>query len=155
MFHKMRRSDRELTQNEIETILKNGEYGTLSTVGADGYPYGVPVSYVYRDNKIYFHCASGVGHKLANINYCAKVCFTVIGKTEALPEGFSIKYESTVAFGVANKVVEEKQCVLEAIIEKYSPEFKEAGLKLINQAIAKTDIYEIKVEHLTGKAVKK
>lgn len=155
MFQKMRRADRELSKAEVATILKNGEYGVLSTIGADGYPYGVPVSYVYVDSKIYFHCAGGVGHKLDNINRCAKVCFTVVGKTEIMPEDFSTKYESVIAFGTASKVVGEKQTVLEVIILKYAPDFKEAGLKLISKAIDKTDIYEIKIEHMTGKARKK
>lgn len=155
MFREMRRADRELTEAETEEILKNGEYGILSTVGEDGYPYGTPVSFVYRDQKLYFHCARGVGQKLDNIGHSAKVCFTVVGKTQVLPEKFSTKYESAVVFGLACTIGgEEKQQALEALLDKYSPEYREAGLKYIHADMDKTDIVEITVEHMTGKARK-
>ena len=43
MNEKMRRKDRETTEERAYEILKNGEYGILSTIGEDGYPYGVPL----------------------------------------------------------------------------------------------------------------
>lgn len=42
----MRRKDKELFGADIEVILEKGEYGVLSTVGPDGTPYGIPLSYV-------------------------------------------------------------------------------------------------------------
>ena len=39
MNEKMRRKDRETTEERAYEILKNGEYGILSTIGEDGYPY--------------------------------------------------------------------------------------------------------------------
>lgn len=150
----MRRSDRELTETESRAILANGEYGILSTIGKDGYPYGIPVNYVYMDDEIYFHCASGVGHKLENIYYSAQICFTVVGKADVIPKEFSTKYESVIVFGLASEVTDKKKLVLETIIRKYAPEYKEAGLKYINQSIGKTAIYKIKIEHITGKARK-
>ncbi len=53
----MRRKDRETSEEEACQLLAAGEYGVLSTVGADGEPYGVPLSYVYRDGEIFFHSA--------------------------------------------------------------------------------------------------
>lgn len=41
----IRRSDRAQSESTAVEILKKGSYGVLSTVGADGYPYGVPVNY--------------------------------------------------------------------------------------------------------------
>lgn len=150
----MRRSDRELTETESRLILANGEYGILSTIGEDGYPYGIPVNYVYMGDEIYFHCASGVGHKLENINYSAQICFTVVGKADVIPKEFSTRYESVIVFGLASEVTDKKKLILEAIIQKYAPDYKEAGLKYINQSIGKTAIYKIKIEHITGKARK-
>lgn len=154
MFYKMRRSDRELTKTEVDVILKNGEYGILSTIGVDGYPYGTPVNYVYEDNKIYFHCAM-TGHKLDNIQNSTKVSFTVVGKTEVLPEKFSTNYESAIVFGLAKKALDKKQYVLEKIIEKYAPEFQESGMCYIGKAINETAVYEIEIQCATGKARKK
>lgn len=48
----MRRSDRLMSQEGTLRVLKEGEYGILSTVDAEMHPYGVPLSYVYVDNCI-------------------------------------------------------------------------------------------------------
>ena len=69
MNGKMRRKDRETTEERAYEILQNGEYGILSTIGEDGYPYGVPVNFAVEGNKIYFHCAPNLGLKLKNIEY--------------------------------------------------------------------------------------
>jgi len=76
----MRRKDRETPRLEAEAILAAGAYGVLSTVGEDGQPYGVPVSYTYKNNCIYFHCAA-VGHKIENIQNNPRVSFCVVGNT--------------------------------------------------------------------------
>ena len=68
MFAEMRRQDRKLTREEAETILRDGQYGILSTTGEDGYPYGVPVSYAYENGKIYFHgtCDGALTREICN-----------------------------------------------------------------------------------------
>jgi len=66
MFKEMRRIDRMLSIEESKDILKNCEYGVLSSISDNGYPYGVPLSYVYFDDAIYFHSARE-GHKIENI----------------------------------------------------------------------------------------
>ena len=52
MNEKMRRKDRETTEERAYEILKNGEYGILTTIGADGYTDGVPVNFAGDGNKI-------------------------------------------------------------------------------------------------------
>lgn len=152
MSHEMRRTDRKIDRNEALEILEKEEYGILNTIGTDGYPYGVPVNYVYKDNAIYFHCAAQVGHKLENINANQKVSFTVVGKTQVLPEKFGTKYESAIAFGEAAEVIEEKYKILEYFIDKFSPDFKEAGINYIRGSFDKVAIYKIDIKDLTGKA---
>lgn len=154
MSHMMRRKEKLLSQNEATLILEKGDYGVLATISKDGYPYGVPVSYVYMDGKIYFHCAKGVGHKLQNINNSAKVCFTVVGDTQVIPEAFSTKYESIIAFGTAKEATENKFDAMVKLIEKYSPEHKGNGVKFIEKAIDKVSVIEVNIETLTGKIAK-
>lgn len=153
MFKTMRRQDRKIHSEEaIEKMLKSGEYGILSTIGESGYPYGVPVNYIYADKCIYFHCATE-GQKLDNIKYNDKVSFCVVGSTEVLPDQFSTNYESVIAFGRATEVNdEEKEMALIHLIDKYSPEFEEAGMKYIRNAADKTTVMRIEVDHMTGKA---
>ncbi len=103
MFKKMRRSDRALAEVEINEVLEKGEYGFLSTISDHGYPYVVPLSYVYDNNSIYFHCATE-GEKLDNIKQNNKVSFCVVTDTEVLPDKFSTKYKSVIAFGKASEL---------------------------------------------------
>lgn len=152
--HEMRRSDRMLSEAEAKQLLTNGEYGILATIGQDGYPYGVPLSYAYEDGKIYFHGAAGVGHKFENMNFCDRVSFTVVGNTQVLPDKFATKYESVVVFGRV-KPVSDKLEALERIRMKYSPDFEKTGKKYEKAAEKKVDVYEIQIEKISGKARKK
>ncbi|MDZ5016887.1 pyridoxamine 5'-phosphate oxidase, partial [Clostridium perfringens] len=93
MFKEIRRKDREIEGSQVIEVLKKCEYGILSTVDENGYPYGVPLSYVYANDSIYFHSAVE-GHKLENIKKNDKVSFCVVGQTDVLPDKFSTKYES-------------------------------------------------------------
>ena len=56
MFRKIRRKEKQLTLEECHEILIKAEYGTLATIGADGYPYAVTVNYVFYNGSIYFQC---------------------------------------------------------------------------------------------------
>ena len=71
----MRRKEKMISREEIMEVLASAEYGILSTVNADGMPYGTPVNFVYADDAIYFHCATE-GHKLSNLAANNNVCFT-------------------------------------------------------------------------------
>lgn len=153
MFAEMRRSDRKMSRGETLELIEKSIYGVLSTVSPDGYPYGVPVHYVHQDECIYFHCAKESGLKLDHIAYNAKVCFTVVGETEVLAKQFTTNYESAVAFGIAGEVSgTKKQEVLEMLMEKYAPQFQESGQKYIQAMGGKTAVYQIRIEHLSGKA---
>lgn len=152
MFKELRRQERKLEMNEAIEILKKCDYGILSTVSENGYTYGVPVSYVYTNNAIYFHCAVE-GQKLDNMTNNNKVSFCVVGQTCILPDKFSIKYESVILFGLANEVLDsEKNSILLEIVNKYSPDFIEKGKDYIANSSARTKVIKISIEHISGKA---
>ncbi len=154
MFKKIRRKDRAISKQEAIEILTNGEYGILSTIGIDGYPYGIPVNYVYQNGNIYFHCAIK-GHKLDNITYNNKVSFCVVGNTKVIPEKFGTNYESAILFGKAVKVSgDEKNEALISLLEKYSSEFMEKGMLYIQKLYDKTVVVKISIEHVSGKSKK-
>ncbi|MEL7610223.1 MAG: pyridoxamine 5'-phosphate oxidase family protein [Bacillota bacterium] len=147
----MRRKDRRLSEEDAMAILLNGEYGVLSTVGGDGTPYGVPVSYAVGEGKIYIHGTAEGGKKARNIEGNPKVCLTVVGKTEVLPEKFSTKYESAIVFGTA-ALSQTPEAGLQLLMDKYSSRFKETGMKYLQKAMPETAVYEICIEKITGKA---
>jgi uncharacterized protein len=151
MFREMRNVKRQLDDTYIEKILGDGEYGFLATVGENGYPYSVPLSYVYVDNCIYFHSATE-GQKLDNIKYSPKVSFCVVGKTKVLPDDFSTIYESVIVFGKASVTSgEEKRQALINIMKKYSAGFEDKGMNYIDRAINMTTIIKIEIKHATAK----
>lgn len=150
----LRRTDRAIPDSEAAGLLLAGEYGILSTVSADGQPYGVPVSYAYTGEIIYFHCALE-GHKLDNLNNNNRVSFCVVGKTQVLPDKFATRYESVIVFGRAAEVTgDEKQAGLIELLKKYSPDFVAKGLRYIDGDGDQARVYKISVEAMTGKARK-
>lgn len=152
MFRELRRKDREIKDTEAIEILKNCDYGILSTVSENGYAYGVPISYVYMSNSIYFHCAKE-GHKLDNIRNNNRVSFCVVGQTCILPDKFSTKYESVIIFGRAEEVFDdEKNIVLLEILNKYSQDYIEEGKEYIKKSGTGTKVIKIDIEHISGKA---
>lgn len=153
----MRRKERELSQGEAIDIMLSGDYGILSTCGADGVPYGVPLSYVWIGDRLYFHGAPSAGHKAENMGDNPKVCFTVVkpGSVQTLPARFSTLYSSAIAFGTAEEVYgEEKRAALRALADKYAPGFQAEGEAYINRAFHKVAVWGIEVTRLTGKARK-
>jgi nitroimidazol reductase NimA-like FMN-containing flavoprotein (pyridoxamine 5'-phosphate oxidase superfamily) len=155
MFPAMRQQKRELSRPEAEEILTGGTYGVLSLNGGDGYAYGVPLSYVFKENRIYLHCA-GEGRKLTYLRRDNRVSFCVVGEAYPLPDQFSMQYRSAMVFGKASEVAgEEKLPVLLAFLEKYSTaDYLERGRKYAVKALDKTTVLRIEIEHLTGKARK-
>lgn len=150
-MRKLRRKDKQISVEEAEQLLVNGEYGILSTVDADGQPYGVPLNYAYKNNTIYFHCALK-GHKLDNIENNAKVSFCVVGDTKLLPAEFSTEFISVIAFGNACETQgEERYNGLLWLVEKYASEYIEEGKQYIEKMDKATQLIKIEVQHLSGK----
>ena len=152
MFKNMRRKDRMVEAQECSDILMKAEFGTLATIGENGYPYSIPLSYCYIDDVLYFHCA-GTGKKLDDIEYNSKVSFSVVGSTNVIQEKFTTTFESVILFGTAEIATgEDKERGLLGLVEKYSPDFYEAGKQYIAKAVDHTTVVMIKVDHITGKA---
>ena len=94
MFRKMRRFNQQISLSESIEILEKGKTGVLAVLGDNGYPYTIPLNYVYSDNKIYFHCAK-TGHKISALQNCDKVSFCVVDKDEVVAEKLKSKIISS------------------------------------------------------------
>lgn len=153
MFREMRRKKQLLSEAEAIEILESCTSGVLAVTGDHDYPYTVPLSYTYKDNKLFFHCAK-TGHKIDGIKRNDKVSFCVIDKDEVIQKTFNTLYRSVTVFGRA-KILrddDEKQYALESLLEKYSPDYFEEGQGEIESDWNNVCVVEIKVEHMTGKA---
>lgn len=152
MFKEMRRKDRAMGTDETRALLEKGLFGTLATVGEQGWPSATPLSYVLLGDKICFHCAR-TGLKTDNLRHSPKVCFTVVGDNTPVYDGsFTTTFESVMAYGQAREVTDEtqKKELLTALCQKYLPADMD---KLPGElsSLPVTAVWVIEIEHLTGK----
>lgn len=151
MFREMRRGKQILSLEENESILKNSTSGVLALSGDCGYPYTVPLSYVYEDNKLYFHCAVE-GHKIDAIKTCDKASFCVVFQDDILPEKYTTLYKSVIAFGKVKLICGEDMIKpLEVLTRKYVKSSEREMQAEIDRFKDKMYIIEFNIEHLTGK----
>jgi uncharacterized protein len=152
MFREMRRDKQLLSEKDTVEILQAHTSGVLGVMGDNGYPYTVPLSYVYKDNKLFFHSANE-GHKMDGIRRNDKVTFCVIDKDEIHPEKITSYFRSVIVFGRARILTgdSERRFALESLVEKYAPDFAQEGLKSIERDWDRVCVVEISIEHMTGK----
>lgn len=152
----MRRSDRQLTDEETLQLFRDAEYGVLSVTDENNMPYGVPMSFALSDNVIYFHCSAAGGKRISGIRHDPNACFTVIGDTKLLPPKFATLYMSGIAYGKIEIISDdtEKQKGIEEILQKYSPDHIENGMKYIASALDKIYVLKLEIEKITGKGRK-
>jgi uncharacterized protein len=156
---KVRRTDRVLEDEAARETLARGFCGRLATVGADGYPYCLPLLYVWMDGEVWVHNTRARGHLRTNVEHEARVCFEVDEPGEVFAYGrfecdSSVAYRSVVLFGRI-RIVEEtaaKQRFCEALMAKYAnPDWDRP--KGFFPRLDDITVYAIAVERLTGKAL--
>lgn len=152
MFREMRRKNQLLSKEESLDVLDRGTSGVLAVAGDDDYPYAVPMSYVYHDNKLYFHCAK-TGHKLDAIARSEKVSFCVIDKDEVVPGEYTTYFRSVIAFGKARILedAEEKRQALGLLAARYSPGHEQGRQQEIEKSFPHVCMVELAIDHMTGK----
>lgn len=147
----------QLNEEQITEILKTAPVGHIATINENGYPYVVPVHFIYHENKIYIHGLPR-GQKISNILANEKVCFeTFFMKGLILddaPCDVNTEYESVVIMGKASiiKDANTKINLLNEIVAKYTLHLE--GIDFPDNMIRGTGIIQINIEELTGKYYK-
>lgn len=112
----------------INDFLSRQEIGHLTTVDEEGWPQTVPINYLWKTGRLFFH--SGLRGKMEHLRRNPKVAFVV---TEALglltseitaaPCQDTQLGRSVMIRGLASEVrsPEEKLLILNKIIDKYDP----------------------------------
>ena len=153
MFRPMRRFKQALPPEECRAVLERGTSGVLALSGDGGWPYAVPLSYVYADGKLYFHSAKS-GHKVDAIRSCPRASFCVIDQDHIVPEEYTTYFRSVIAFGTVRILEEdgEKRTAIEKLAVKYAPaDSRENRDSAIDREWAPLCMLEMEVEHLSGK----
>ena len=156
MFREMRRKRQQMPESEAIAILERGSHGVLAVLGDGGYPYAVPISYVYEDGKIYMHCAKS-GHKLDAVRACEKASFCVVDQDEVVHAEFTSHYRSAIAFGRIREITDdaEKRRMVSLLARKYCPDLPQAEHdKAMERDWAPLNMLELTIEHLTAKQAK-
>lgn len=155
MFREIRKKRNKLSLEKTKQLLHNERRGILAVNGDEGYPYALPVNYYYDEinNKIYFHGAK-VGHKVDALKTNDKICFTVYGHETIKEEKWAPYVQSAILFGRCHLLEYNDQTMdkLKNFAMKYYPNEKmvDDEIKATGKAV---QIYEITIEHLSGKEV--
>ena len=148
----MRRHRQQLSREECERILDRCTSGVLALAGDGGYPYAVPLSYVYAGGAIIFHSAVE-GHKVDAIRRDGRCSFCVIEKDEIRPAEFTTYFRSVIAFGRIHILenADEKVQALRLLGRRYSPG-DESGLQHeIDKSLDHVLLLRLDIDHLSGK----
>lgn len=152
MFRPMRRFRQQLSDSECEQILKEEPRGVLSVYGEDGYPYGMPVNFLYEDGKLYFHGAKQ-GHKIDALKKDNRVSFCVYDKGYREEGKLGLNIKSVIIFGRIQPVENpaKREEITRKIGLKYDPaDFVGAEVK---RTASSVQILELTIDHMTGKLV--
>jgi uncharacterized protein len=148
----MRRREREIQDEQvIRDILEKGLVCRLGL--CDGQqPYIVPMSYGYRDRRIYFHCARE-GRKIDILKSNDRVCIEVDIDARVIPGEapcrWTAKYKSVIGFGRARIIDDEKEKKdgLDIIMAHYG----RSGGDYDEKSLQRTSLIEVVLESMTGK----
>ncbi len=155
MFRSIRKKRNQLDMQTAEALLLHSRRGILAVNGDDGYPYAIPINYIYDSaaRKIYFHGARA-GHKVDALRACDKICFTVYGNETIKEEAWAPFVQSAVVFGRCRLVEPgaNATALLKQFAMKYYP-----NEQLVDEEIARSgkaaQLFEIDIEHISCKEV--
>ena len=153
MFYKMRRFKQELSKDECIKILNEEKRGVLSLID-DDYPYGLPLSYLYKDGHIYFHGAT-TGHKIDCIKKNNKASFCILDKGSNPGGDWILHFNSVICFGTIDIIDDKEKCldICKELALKFTSDEDYINEELKN-GIDRVTCLDLKIDHLTGKRVK-
>jgi uncharacterized protein len=153
----LRRADMAMTDAEMLRALEDGFAGRLASVSEDGYPYCVPLLYIWADNQVFLHGTSSPGHLQRNLRREPRVCFELDEPDQVFDYGrfecdSGLAYRSVILFGRI-RIAEEretKQWFCERLMEKYG---KPNSIRPKNffPRLDIITVYALTVERMTGK----
>ena len=155
MFREVRKKKNEIRAEATELLLEKQRRGVLAVNGDDGYPYAIPLNYLYdkENKKIYFH-GSRVGHKVDSVKNSDKVCFTVFGNESVKDEAWAPYVQSVVVFGSC-KLISNQDLAIELVknfASKYYPDEELVNKEVFVSGKA-VQMFEIEIEHISGKEI--
>lgn len=155
MFRKIRKVKNELSPETTKEVLKTSPRGVLALDGDDGYPYGLPLNFVYdeENESLYFH-GTKTGYKIDCIDKNPKACFTAMLEQGVSEDGWSTNVSSVIAYGLVEEI-EDPDFARDAMIklaDKYYPN-KELINETMKADFKNTKMLAFHITYMTGKKV--
>jgi nitroimidazol reductase NimA-like FMN-containing flavoprotein (pyridoxamine 5'-phosphate oxidase superfamily) len=149
----LRRADRTMSDERTLETLARGYSGRLATVSENGFPYCIPLLYLWINGEMYLHTTSAGGHLRTNIERDPRVCFEVDEQEGVFDYGrfecdSGLAYRSVCVFGRIRIVEDRDLCA--ALMAKYGKPETERP-KGFFPRIDIITVYAIAVERITGK----
>ena len=155
-FRPMRRKRQQMSDAECIDVLTHASSGVLAVLGDEGYPYAVPLSYVYHEGRLIFHSAVA-GHKVDAMRNCDKASFCVVQRDDVQESTFTTLFRSVIVFGRLHILDDDasKMAAIRVLARKYSPhESVESTDAEITRGFPHLLMFELTIEHITGKQSK-
>jgi len=157
---RMVRSDRQIADQEARDFLRQHAVAHVGTCDASGWPYVVPLMYVYEEGELlYLHTGPHQGHFFANIGENSRICIEV-DEAGALQRGkpsacnSALVYKSVIAYGKVRVVdgagvKEKKASFFDRLLERLNEprDAYEPGYPMLDRII----LFEVALEMVTGK----
>lgn len=154
---RMYRAKRMMPDEEARQFLRAHKVAHVGTVDVDGWPYVIPLVYVYEGgNLFYLHTGDHKGHFLTNVQQNPRICVEV-GEMGPVHRGrpfacnSALVYTSVMIFGPLRILDDraKKEWFFDRLMAKYGEAgwTFEPGYPQINRII----LYEQKMEIVTGK----
>ena len=154
-FRAMRRARQQLDERECLELLEKEPRGVLAVLGDGDYPYAVPLDFLYRDGKLYFHCARE-GHKLDALRRHDKASFCVTDGGFRREGDWALHFRSVIVFGRVRLMGHDEEgieALLRALGNKYNPDPDDVERELCG-ALPRVQLLELTIEHRSRKLVR-
>ena len=148
----------EISEEEAKHFLKLAKVAHVATVDEEGFPYVIPLIYIFEEDKVYLHIGNiHESHFWENIKKNPKVCIEVSemgdlhpGKKYACQS--ALVYTSVVLFGKIHRIEadEKKSWFFDCLLEKYGDpnwSFEREGYPIL----PKIELFEVQIDKVTGK----
>jgi nitroimidazol reductase NimA-like FMN-containing flavoprotein (pyridoxamine 5'-phosphate oxidase superfamily) len=153
----MHRANRLMPDEEARAFLMAQKVAHVATLGADGWPYVIPLIYIYEGgDRLFVHTGNHQGHFERNLVRHPRACVEVSEMGPIHPGrpyacNSSLVYTSVVTFGAFQVLSEasDKTWFFDRVLEKYGEaEWAfEPGYPQLDRIV----LYEQRIEIVTGK----
>ena len=154
---RMHRVKRLMSDEDARTFLTRQQVAHVATVDRLGWPYVVPLIYIYEGgDRLFIHTGNHGGHFQRNIEAHPRACIEVsamgpVHRGHPFACNSALVYTSVVVFGEIHMVDDEqrKAWFFDRVLEKYGePDWTfEPGYPSLQRVV----LYEQHIEVMTGK----